>query len=848
MTNSEHSNRIQHEQLDRTLLTDGDYIANESVDLTNCDKEPIHIPGLIQPHGVLLAFTDDPSRIIVNASRNTLELLGRPAEELLGMPITELLGEPQLRKLLEHDDRTPDTAQLRYSSLNIPVNGLAAQFTAIIHESDGLLILELEASQNEQDAGLNDFEWIQTFFTRIKQAANRTEASQIAAEQIKIMLEYDRVMVYEFDSNWNGKVIAEAKNRGLEPFLGHHYPASDIPKQARALYLRNWLRTIVDVHYEPVEVIPALNPLTEKPLNLSLSVLRSVSPMHIEYLHNMGVGATMTISLIHNQQLWGLITCHHYSAKYVSHRVRKLCNFLGAFFSNEFYQRQQLDDYEAELRLKSIASRISALFIGDLGEERVHEALAGEQHTILELMEATGAAVMYGGKLSLFGNTPGGEDIRQLHEWTLRRLEDKVFYSSQLSLDNSEAHAYKHEASGMMFLPLSEDNQDFIMWFRPELVRVVDWAGDPAKSVIQENDGVRLSPRKSFEKWRQVVAATSMPWKPREIRLLSDLKAISLQRSRVQLQQAEEQARIHAQQFKENENRYLNLMNQSPVAFLAIKDGRIAYANARAAQLLQTGAPEALLNRDLAAFAGHSARAAFKARFNSSNISEPLVSFHETLITDLNETLQLEFTIALVINDGVATILTLLRDAADHTQQDLSFTDTAQQLKEMIHTDPLTELPNRRRFYEDLSDLWGAAEDTGAPLSLIVLDLDNFKLYNEINGYQGGNLCLQWVANVLIAVEGLDMELIYRYDGEAFAVLLPETDIVAARSIAERIRAFIASAQIYMNPGASEEVITVSLGVASLEPSSSLNKDKLVSTAENALLAAKAKGKNGVEG
>ncbi len=848
MNSPDQSNRLHNGQLNRTLLTDGDFIANESVDLTNCDKEPIHIPGLIQPHGVLLAFVNDASRQIVNASRNAFELLGRPAEQLLGMSVTEVLGEPQLRKLLEYDDRTPDTAQLRYGHLNLPVNGEVVEFTAIVHESDGVLILELEPRQHEEDQGLNDFEWIQTFFTLIKQAANRIDASQIAAEQIKLMLGYDRVMIYEFDTNWNGKVIAEAKNQGLEPFLGHHYPASDIPKQARALYLRNWLRTIVDVHYKPVEVIPPINSLTGKPLNLSLSVLRSVSPMHIEYLHNMGVGATMTISLIHDQQLWGLITCHHYSPKYVSHRVRKLCNFLGAFFSNEFYQRQQLDEYEAEIRLKSIANHISTLFIGELSEERVHEALSVEQEALLALMDASGVAIMFGSKLSLLGVTPDAADVKRLQEWTVQRLDDNVFYSSQLSLDNGEAQPYKHEASGMMYLPLSEDHQEYMMWFRPELVRVVEWAGDPAKAVIQENDGVRLSPRKSFEKWQQVVAATSLPWKHREIRLLADLRAISLQRSRVQLQLAEEKARMHAQQFKENENRYLNLMNQSSVAFLAIKDDHIAYANASAARLLQTGSPEALLEREWAGFASPIDRPSFKERFQQGNITEPLVSFQHTVTSDLGESILLEFTIALVVNDGAATVLTLLRDVSDNSQQMLSFADTAQQLKEMLHTDPLTELPNRRRFHEDLNELWEASLDTGVPLGLVVLDLDNFKLYNEINGYQGGNLCLQWVANVLIAVEGLDMELIYRYDGESFAVLLPETDIEEARIIAERIRAFIASAQIYMNPGVSEEVITVSLGVASLKPSQALDKDKLLSTAENALLAAKAKGKNGVDG
>lgn len=313
---AEPKSKKEQNLLNRTLLHQGTY-TTDPIDLNNCDKEPIHIPGFIQPHGVLLAINTSLTPTIVQCSQNTEDHLGIAYEDVLGMPLENLIGEQEVSKLLGSSFNANVTSDLHYMDLTIKVSGEERVFSSVLHESEGLLILEIEPYDEKEDVGTTDFEWISRFFGRMKSTDSRVEASQIAAEQVKEMLGYDRVMIYEFDEQWNGKVIAEAREQELEPFLGHHYPASDIPKQARELYLRNWLRTIVNVNYKPVEIVPMLQPLTGKPLNLSLSVLRSVSPLHIEYLHNMGVGATVTISLIHNNELWGLITCHHYSARYV---------------------------------------------------------------------------------------------------------------------------------------------------------------------------------------------------------------------------------------------------------------------------------------------------------------------------------------------------------------------------------------------------------------------------------------------------------------------------------------------------------------------------------------------------
>ncbi|MFS0838508.1 GAF domain-containing protein [Paenibacillus sp. 1P03SA] len=662
--------------LNRTLLTEGNFTSpNEEIDLTNCDKEPIHIPGLIQPHGVLLAVTHTTEQpLIVQCSRNVDYFLGRTPEDLLGTSLEELVGKKQLDALQDElGSRTFDPSKLHYMTITIEVKGEPVSFYGIMHESEDSLILELEPAAGEEEPAFQDYEWIQTFFCKMKRAGNRIEASQLAAEQIKEMLGYDRVMVYEFDEEWNGKVIAEAKENGLEPFLGHHYPASDIPKQARELYLRNWLRTIVDVHYKPVEIVPTLHPATGRPLNLSLSVLRSVSPLHIEYLQNMGVGATTTISLINENKLWGLVTCHHYSPKYITHRVRNLCNFLGFFFSSELYQRQQLDDYQTEIELKTKANRISNIFIGNTSANRVMEQLKLEEKSLLQVMNASGVAVSYKDKLMVFGAAPETEQIRELAFWMSRQAEDYEYHTSRLSKEHPPAAAYKKTASGALYLALSSDGKDYIIWFRPEVVQIVNWAGDPAKAVLKENDGFRLSPRKSFEKWRQVVESSSLPWKIQELRALPDLKSIVLKQTENQMRQAEEQAQQNSRILKENEKRYLQLMELSPVAFFTISDKRIDYCNEQGAELFEASDPEEMTGRAVADFIHPDFLPVLQGKMAELDVSAlSLFTINGICVTALGEVLQLEITMASVIYGGKPSLFAIARRREEGEREEFS--------------------------------------------------------------------------------------------------------------------------------------------------------------------------------
>ncbi|MFB9329127.1 diguanylate cyclase domain-containing protein [Paenibacillus aurantiacus] len=838
-----------NELLNRELLTDGEYVLNEPIDLTNCEKEPIHIPGRIQPHGVLLACHSADDYRIVQCSRNVSELLDMQPEELLDHPLHALLGEAQSALVaMEASRAKADPFKLHYLDLSLAIQGVEQAFCGILHESDGFLLLELEpALPEEQASSLNDFEWIQTFFGKLKQAGNRLEASRFAAEQIKQMLGYDRVMIYEFDPAWNGKVIAEAKEAHMEPYLGHNYPASDIPKQARALYLRNWLRTIVDVHYEPVDLVPSLRPDTGQPLNMSLSTLRSVSPMHIEYLRNMGVGATVTISLIHNNELWGLITCHHETKKYVPHRVRNLCNFLGEFFSRELYQRQQLDAYETELRLKSLSTRIAAIFISEPTPARIMEQLEQEQAALLTLMNASGAAISYHNHLALYGDTPSAQQVLELAAWAKERASEHVHHTSELPLEFAPAIGYKATASGMLYLALSAGHKDFIIWFRPEVVQTVEWAGDPAKAVTRAEDGLRVSPRKSFEKWLQTVVSTSAPWLDNELRLLPELKSIIFKRTQAQLRQAEALAEQHLQAVRDNEKRYLQLMEYSPVAFFAVTDGKIVYANQQAAELVKAAQAEDLIGHRVLSLLRKESQLA--AQMKDGTLGRTLVTTVRMTVECFGAEHLLETSMAQVIYSGKPSILAIARQVEHKqgTEEEAIYRDTASQLQSIIETDVLTEMPNRRLFENRLLQSWDLGRINGHTLSVLIIDIDGFKTYNALFGLQGGDTCIQWIADVLRACAYADDEtVIARYEGGTFAVLTCGRDAELTLALAEQIRQGVAGMQIPLNQGGAGDYVTVSIGCATSVPAASSGPADLFHSAQKSLRAAKSGGRNRV--
>ncbi|HSF72926.1 MAG TPA: ATP-binding protein, partial [Microcoleus sp.] len=296
----------------------------------------------------------------------------------------------------------------------------------------------------------------------------------------------------------------------------------DIPKQARQLYALNWLRLIPDINYQPVPLVSGNNAVTTESRNLSFSVLRSVSPIHIEYLQNMGVAASMSISLIKDKKLWGLIACHNYTPKYLNYELRAACEFIGQVMSLELQSKEGNEDYDYKLHLKSIQTKI---FEDISTSENLSEVLFKCQHNLLEAVNAQGAAIVFGDNCYQVGQTPQGEALKYLTQWVQQHLNKEIFYTDSLTKCYPEAEEFKDTASGCLAIAISPIQKIYVLWFRPEVIKTVNWAGNPNKPVQIEEDGShRLSPRKSFELWKENVRYKSLPWKKCEIDAALELK------------------------------------------------------------------------------------------------------------------------------------------------------------------------------------------------------------------------------------------------------------------------------------------------------------------------------------
>jgi chemotaxis family two-component system sensor kinase Cph1 len=371
----------------------------ETVDLTNCDREPIHIPGAIQPHGLLLTMTE-PDLVVRQCSANITLLLGRTVEEVRGAPLTAVVGEAAAGAVALLAGRPADEDLPITPVVVQGADGCSAEHQLKIHRSDGLLVAELEPRSSGVDPTTFVRE-VSAAMTGMQGASGVLQVSQRAAVEVKRLTGYDRVMVYRFDADGHGEVIAESCEPELEPFLGHHYPASDIPRQARTLYLRQTLRLIVDVEYVPSAIVPQASPLTGAPLDLGLATLRSVSPIHLQYLRNMGVTGTMVISLTREGELWGLIACHHYAPHYVDHSIRAACQFIGEMLSFQMAREEESDVARERDALRATRVELLGLMRSD---QTLSTALHGGVGLLLALCEADGVSVA--ARRALLGHRP----------------------------------------------------------------------------------------------------------------------------------------------------------------------------------------------------------------------------------------------------------------------------------------------------------------------------------------------------------------------------------------------------------------------------------------------------------
>ncbi len=504
-------------------------------DLSNCEREQIHLTGSIQPHGALLVVRE-PDYVVVQASANAAAMLGLVGS-FLGRPIASLDG---------------DLAERISPHLNVPmlytmplavrcaIGSKRRLFDVVLHRPPaGGIVIELEPATKPDNLARGVEEAIKRILVTHSLRALCDETARIARE----LTGYDRVMVYRFDGEGHGEVFAEERVEELEAFLGNRYPATDIPQIARRLYERNRVRVLVDINYTPVPVGPELSPLTGQPLDMSLCQLRSISPLHVQYLKNMGVGATLVISLMVGGRLWGLIACHHYEPRRVPFELRVVCELLAETVATRIAAHESSARGQAELAVRRLEQRLLEAIPRE-GDWR--GALFDSPQTLLQPLGATGAALLFEGQVMVTGDVPATQALREIGAWLDRPPQDgPAFASASLGLDEPHFAGLRGVASGLVAVALSGSPGEYLLWLRPERVRTVIWGGDPNKAVVVGNSPMDLSPRRSFAQWHQVVEATSEPWTEADLvaaRLIGDtVKDVILQFRSVGMLIAQEQ-------------------------------------------------------------------------------------------------------------------------------------------------------------------------------------------------------------------------------------------------------------------------------------------------------------------
>ncbi len=494
-------------------------------DLTNCERELIHLAGSIQPHGLLWVL-QEPQLHIHHASANSGELLGRPLQTLLGNGLDALGGDiaERVRELATSAD-LHDGVPIR---CRVAESGRAIDLEGLMHRNaEGALVLELEplcqdaattrgpALETVDLPGPQLLQRLSHAVQGLSEAASVADLANSLVVSLREMVGYDRVMVYKFDPEGHGEIIAEARDPRLDSLLGHHYPATDIPQRARELYLRNRVRVLVDVGYAPSALVAA-GAGSATPLDMSMCYLRSMSPLHLQYLQNMGVTATLVVSLVREGRLWGLIACHHYRPRNLRLALRSASALLAEAATTRMAAIENFARAQVGLQVQRLARRLVEATASD-GDWR--PALFREPSALLQPLEATGVALFHDGQCLAAGEVPAEPQLRQLLLWIeTQPFVHGTFQCASVERANPALGALTPLASGVLAVRLSAVHADYLVWLRKEQLQSVTWAGNPAKPIVGD-DPLELSPRRSFAAWSELVRGTARPWTEAEVEL-----------------------------------------------------------------------------------------------------------------------------------------------------------------------------------------------------------------------------------------------------------------------------------------------------------------------------------------
>ena len=505
-------------------------ISDLAADLATCDREAIHIPGSIQPHGALFVIDAQSGEVLQAADADNV-LQGK---EPVGQPLTAVLP-PSLAPMLGNLGRIAPSGPSHLGVARLD----DAAYHVLAHRSGQTIIVELERTVENEPASFDEvYPYVHEFFDQLQHTSSIEELADLAAHEVRRLTGLDRVLVYRFDESWNGAVIAEDGNERLPSYLDLRFPASDIPAQARELYRLNRLRLISDARYTPSPLLPPLNPRTGQPADLSFAVLRSVSPVHLEYMRNMETMASMSISLLDDDRLWGLISCHNRDAVRVPYHVRMACDFIGKVLSMQISARESSTQAERRNALRSVQVKLLAHMTA---ADHYVDGLVVHPEDLLGLTGARGAAVVSGGACALVGETPAESDVRNLTQWLGTQHRAESFVTDCLAKVMPGGEVIKDRASGVLAISISQIHDSYVLWFRPEVIRTVRWGGDPQKRAQPDSAGLRLHPRKSFESWEETVRLRALPWDSSEVEAATELRSAIVD---IVLRSAEETAEL----------------------------------------------------------------------------------------------------------------------------------------------------------------------------------------------------------------------------------------------------------------------------------------------------------------
>lgn len=474
-----------------------------------CGNVPIHLINVIQPYGALIV-ADKAKKEIVQLSENVTALTGTPFTEMQGTLLSDYISK------LSFDESKLGSPQI------CEIN--KQQYLGILHERDEYYLLEINlesADEAMRTTFIDLYKELKNTIKAIESQADLVNTLLVSARELKKASGFNKVMIYRFDDDWNGHVLAEEKENDMESYMGFTFPASDIPKQARELYLKNAYRFIPDRCYQAVKLFPVINPVTQTFVDMSDCNVRGVSGVHLEYLKNMNVTASMSTRIIREGKLWGLIACHHKTAKEMNYRMCAVFELLSGIISARISALENDEKHSTDTELSEIYTSIVE---GTYRSNSISESLLSDDRNILDLFNAGGAVVIHKGQISKKGNVPEVSDLEDIVLWLNTRHGGSVYITDNLADQIDYAFDFKDVASGMMAIPVDANKDEYILLFRPETVKVINWGGDPSTRINFEEDMKTYHPRFSFRLWKENVSGISLPWKKEEIEIAENLK------------------------------------------------------------------------------------------------------------------------------------------------------------------------------------------------------------------------------------------------------------------------------------------------------------------------------------